>query len=68
MNVVRTRPLCPTCKHRMKLARVSPGKRGFDEYTFECSTCHRTEKVSVFVDPMRTDATGWLASELRPPR
>jgi hypothetical protein len=52
----------------MALARISPGKRGFDDYTFECSTCHRTEKVSVVVDPMRTDAAGWFAGELRPPR
>ncbi len=68
MSSVGNRPMCLTCKHRMGLARVSPGKRGFDDYTFECSTCHRTEKVSVVVDPMRTDAAGWFAGELRPPR
>jgi hypothetical protein len=62
------RPMCPTCKHRMGLARISPGKRGFEERTFECSTCRRIEKISFVVDPLRTDAVGWLASELRPPR
>jgi hypothetical protein len=62
------RPMCPTCKHRMALARVSPGDRGFEERTFECATCHRTQKVSFPVDPLKTDALGWLASELRPPR
>jgi len=38
-----------------------------DERTFECSTCHRVEKVSFPVDPMKTDAVGWLASELKRP-
>ncbi|WP_404549533.1 ATP-binding protein [Bradyrhizobium diazoefficiens] len=60
---------CVRCnKHRMALARVSPGKRCFEERTFECSTCERTEIVSFAVDPMKTDAVGWLAGELRPPR
>ncbi|WP_249163931.1 hypothetical protein, partial [Bradyrhizobium liaoningense] len=63
-----TRRMCPVCKHRMALARVSPGKRGFEERTFECSTCERTEVVSFAVDPMKTDAVGWLAGELRPPQ
>jgi hypothetical protein len=52
----------------MGLARISPGERGFEERTFECSTCHCIEKISFVVDPLRTDAVGWLASELRPPR
>jgi len=52
----------------MALARISPGERGFEVRTFECSTCERTEQVPVAVDPMKTDAVGWLASELRPPR
>jgi len=51
----------------MRLARISPGARGFEERTFECSTCERVEKVSIPMDPMKTDAVGWLAGELRPP-
>jgi hypothetical protein len=62
------RPMCPTCKHRMGLARISPGKPGLEERTFECSTCRRIEKVFFPIDPLKTDAVGWLASELRPPR
>ena len=50
------------------MARISAGERGFEERTFECSTCERTEKISVAVDPMKSDAVGWLASELKPPR
>jgi hypothetical protein len=64
---IAERPMCPACKHRMRLARISPGARGFEERTFECSTCERVEKLSFPVDPMKTDAVGWLAGELRPP-
>jgi hypothetical protein len=64
---IADRPMCTTCKHRMKLARISPGNRGFEEHTFECSTCHALHKISLPIDPLRTDAAGWLASELRPP-
>jgi hypothetical protein len=67
-NSIAERPSCPTCKHRMGLARISPGERGFEDRTFECSTCHSILKVSFPVDPMKTDAVGWMASELRPPR
>lgn len=52
----------------MALVRISPGQRGFEERTFECSTCERIERISVAVDPLKTDAVGWLAGELRPPR
>jgi hypothetical protein len=67
-DAINDRPMCPVCKHRMALGRISPGGRGFEERTFECSTCERTEKVSVLVDPLKLNAVGWLASELRPPR
>jgi hypothetical protein len=52
----------------MALARIAPGQYGFEIRTFECSTCGRTEQVSMSVDPLKTDALGWLAGELRPPR
>ncbi|TYO65641.1 response regulator [Bradyrhizobium hipponense] len=62
------RPMCPVCKHRMGLARISPAQKGIEERTFECSTCERTETVAFAVDPMNTDAVGWLAGELKPPQ
>ncbi|MGY4434520.1 uncharacterized protein YlaI [Bradyrhizobium sp. F1.13.1] len=65
---INERPMCPVCKHRMALARISPGNSGFEKRTFECSTCERTETASFAVDPMKTDAVGWLAGELNPPR
>jgi hypothetical protein len=52
----------------MGLAGISAGEHGVEVRTFECATCHRIEKVSFAIDPLKTDAVGWLASELRPPR
>jgi hypothetical protein len=43
----------------MSLARISPGERGFEELTFECSPCGRTEKMSVEVDPTPMRSAGW---------
>jgi hypothetical protein len=65
---IAERPMCSTCKHRMGLARISRGERGFEQCTFECSTCHRTEKIYFRIDPMNTDPVSLLASELKPPR
>jgi hypothetical protein len=66
-SAITERPSCPTCKHRMGLAGISASERGFEERMFECSICHQTQKVIFPVDPLKTDAVGWLASELRPP-
>jgi hypothetical protein len=62
------RPMCPTCKHRLRLARISPGKHGYEERTFECVTCQRVEKLSFAIDPVKTDAVGWRAGQLKPPQ
>jgi hypothetical protein len=64
MGSPNDRPMCPVCKHKMALARISAGQRGFEIRTFECSTCDRTENISLAVHPMKTDAVGWFASEL----
>jgi hypothetical protein len=51
----------------MRLARISPRPRGFEDRTFECATCHRLDKISLPVDPLKTNSLGWLAGELKPP-
>jgi len=68
LSSIVERPMCRTCKHRVGLARISLGELGFEERIFVCSSCHRIEKISFANDPLKTDAVGWLASELRPPR
>jgi hypothetical protein len=52
----------------MGLSRISAGKLGFEERTFECRTCNRMEKVSFPVDPLKSEAVDWVASHLTPPR
>jgi hypothetical protein len=53
---INDRPMCPVCKHRMRLARISPGNRGFEERTFECATCRRFEKVAFAIVQLKTGA------------
>jgi hypothetical protein len=51
------------------LARITPGRSGFDIRTFECRVCnHIYQRVVALVDPMQSKKTaGWLQSELRAP-
>jgi hypothetical protein len=62
------RPRCPSCEQaRMLLSRLEESPRGFDYHTFECQKCGRVETAVVSNDPMTSEASGWLASELKPP-
>ena len=62
------RPRCPRCQqNRMLLSKLESGSSGFDYRTFECQKCGRVETVVIFCDPMKSDAQGWLAGELKPP-
>jgi hypothetical protein len=62
------RPRCPDCRqNRMLLAKLEAGPSGFDYRTFECQKCGRVQTVAISGDPMRSDAQGWLAGELKPP-
>src|ERR1700730_13533338 len=53
---------CPKCGSSM------PAAIGYRGAAFECATCGHFETVPVPVDPLRTNAVGWVAGELRPPR
>jgi hypothetical protein len=48
------------------LAQIAPGP-GFEHRIFECSKCDHVDEVVIAKDPMKSDAIGWLAGELRPP-
>jgi transposase-like protein len=58
---------CPHCTSRMMLARISPGPIGFEHRLFECSKCESVQNEVVASDPMKSNALGWLAGELRAP-
>jgi hypothetical protein len=51
----------------MLLSKLEAGPAGFDYRTFECQRCGRVETVVISSDPMKSDAQGWLAGELKPP-
>jgi hypothetical protein len=61
------RPACAKCRMPMMLARIAPGTSGFDYRTFECAKCDHVRVTAVASDPMKSDAQGWLAGELRLP-
>lgn len=61
------RPRCPNCRTRMSLARIAPGPSTYDLRTFECPKCNCVHKAFVAADPMKSDATGWLVGDLKPP-
>ena len=46
---------------------VSEGPEGFEHRTLECPKCAHTETSIVACDPLKSDAMGWIESELRPP-
>jgi hypothetical protein len=63
------RPGCPNCQqNRMLLTKLDTGPAGTANRTFECQKCGHIRTIVVTNDPMKSDALGWLASELRPPR
>jgi transposase-like protein len=63
------KPPCPKCKATTTLARITPGRSGFDIRTFECRACdHIYQRVVALVDPMKSKVTtGWFLGELRAP-
>jgi hypothetical protein len=62
------RPGCPDCRqNRMLLSKHKVGPAGCDIGTFECQKCGRVQTIAISGDPMRSDAQGRLAGELKPP-
>jgi tRNA(Ile2) C34 agmatinyltransferase TiaS len=58
------RPRCPNCQTRMMTAAVLDGPQGFEQRTFKCSKCARTETQMLVADPLKSNAVGWLSGEL----
>lgn len=62
------RPGCPNCRqNRMLLAKLEAGPAGTASGTFECQKCGQIRTIAVSTDPMKSDVSGWITSELRPP-
>jgi len=61
------RPRCSRCQARMMLERVTAGPIGFEHRLFECPKCDQVEIRVIASDPLKSNAIGWLAGELRTP-
>jgi hypothetical protein len=62
------RPRCPNCQTRMVTAAVSDGPEEFEHRTFKCLKCAHTDRLVLTSDPLKSNATGWINSELQPPK
>jgi hypothetical protein len=45
---------------------INPGPQGFEHRAFECLKCGYSEKRILASDPLKSNAVGWVKSELRP--
>lgn len=61
------RARCSRCQTRMMLERISTGPIGFEHRVFECPKCDQVEIRVIASDPLKSNAVGWLAGELRTP-
>jgi hypothetical protein len=52
----------------MAIQRVVPARSGFEHWTLRCTKCGNIHQAQVHTDPMKSDAQGWLDSELSPPK
>jgi hypothetical protein len=52
----------------MIMAAVSDGPEGFEHRTFKCLKCAHTDRLVLTSDPLKSNAMGWIKSELQPPK
>ena len=58
---------CSRCQTRMMLERVSAGPIGFEQRLFECPKCDHVQIKIIASDPIKSNAAGRLAGDLRAP-
>jgi tRNA(Ile2) C34 agmatinyltransferase TiaS len=61
-------PRCPACKARMDVLHVVRGRPGFVHRTLRCTKCGAIFEAQAPLDPITSEALGWLNSELKPPK
>jgi hypothetical protein len=66
VTAARSAPL-PKMSNADDHGRAVEGPEGFEHRTFECLKCGHTEEKVVAADPLKSDAVGWVNSELKPP-
>jgi hypothetical protein len=58
------RPLCPKCKTQMMVARIAPGRTGFELQSFDCPKCNHELTTEVPEEDPLEKLKGWLFGEL----
>ena len=48
--------------------RIAHGGKDFDVRSFECPKCAFVHVITVATDPMKSEAAGWILSDLNAPR
>jgi len=70
--VASTAPLgrlrCPKCRARPTVQSVVEIRSGFEYLTLRCTSCALVYDAQVHTDPLKSDARGWIDSELVPPK
>ena len=51
----------------MEVQRLDEARMGFEHWTFRCTRCGHIDQVQMSTDPLKSDASGWMTGELRPP-
>jgi transposase-like protein len=58
------RPECPKCKTQMMVARITPGRTGFELQSFDCPKCNHELTTEVPEEDPLEKLKGWLFGEL----
>ena len=51
----------------MEVQRLDEARMGFEHWTLRCTRCGHIDQVQMSTDPLKSDASGWMTGELRPP-
>jgi uncharacterized Zn finger protein len=52
----------------MTVQRIIPSHSGHEHWTLRCNECGNIHQAQVAIDLMKSDALGWLDSELASPK
>jgi RNase P subunit RPR2 len=61
------RPRCLRCQAPVVVQRATRGRSGFEHWTLRCTKCGNIHQAQVQTDPMKSEAIGWLCSDLHAP-
>jgi hypothetical protein len=58
---------CSVCQSPMEIQHITEARAGFEHWTLRCARCGHIDQVQMSTDPLKSDASGWMTGELRPP-